>query len=151
MRSRPWGAVAAVFAVDPNPSPVFLAILFLCLFFWEIGGQNVPNDWADIAEDRRFGGQTIPICLGLNISREIILGSILVSLALVGTLFHLVEGSNAPLFGAVAVSAATWLMLPKALNLYFEGAHDQAMGLFNRASLFPSVLFLVALIRIVLN
>ncbi|MBI9084172.1 MAG: UbiA family prenyltransferase [Desulfobacterales bacterium] len=142
------GAVAAVFAVDPNPSPVFLAILFLCLFFWEIGGQNVPNDWADIAEDRRFGGQTIPICLGLDISREIILGSILLSLALVGTLFQLAQGSNAPLFGAVAVSAVTWLMLPKTLKLYFEGGHDQAMGLFNRASYFPPMLFALALVRV---
>jgi 4-hydroxybenzoate polyprenyltransferase len=142
------GAVAAVFAVDPTPSPLFLAILFSCLFFWEIGGQNVPNDWADMPEDRRFGGQTIPVCFGLDIAREIILCSILISLALVGVLFYLIQQPDAPIFGAVAVSVATWLMLPKTLKLYFEGESGQAMALFNRASLFPTLLFLVALGRI---
>ena len=38
------GAIAAVFAVDPHPSFIYVAALFLWLFFWEIGGQNVPND-----------------------------------------------------------------------------------------------------------
>jgi 4-hydroxybenzoate polyprenyltransferase len=38
------GAVAAVFAVTPNPSPVFLTTLFFWIFFWEIGGQNIPAD-----------------------------------------------------------------------------------------------------------
>jgi 4-hydroxybenzoate polyprenyltransferase len=42
------GAIAAVFAVDPAPSAVFLLFLFLVIFFWEIGGQNAPNDWTDI-------------------------------------------------------------------------------------------------------
>ncbi len=41
------GALAAVFAVDPNPSGTYLVVLFLLLFFWEIGGQNISNDWAD--------------------------------------------------------------------------------------------------------
>mgnify|MGYP000096088635 CR=1 FL=1 len=36
---------AAVVAVDPSPSLVFLLFLFLTIFFWEIGGQNAPNDW----------------------------------------------------------------------------------------------------------
>jgi 4-hydroxybenzoate polyprenyltransferase len=46
------GAMAAVFAVDPRPSLPFLVLLFLWLFFWEIGGQNIPADWTDIEEDR---------------------------------------------------------------------------------------------------
>ena len=32
------GGIAAVFAVDPNPSFSYLVVLFLWLFFWEIGG-----------------------------------------------------------------------------------------------------------------
>ena len=52
------GGIAAVYAVDPNPAPLFLAVLFFWLFFWEIGGQNVPNDWADLEEDRRLEAQT---------------------------------------------------------------------------------------------
>lgn len=143
------GAVAAVFAVDPSPSPAFLLVLFLSLFFWEIGGQNVPNDWADIAEDRRFGGQTIPVCFGAEVSREIILASILLALVLLGPLFRLAGGDSFAVFGAVAVGAAAWLMLPQAIDLYFLGENARAMDLFNRASLFPSVLFAIALIRVV--
>ena len=52
------GAIAAIFAVDPSPSTAFVVVLFLWLFFWEIGGQNVPHDWADIEEDRRLDTQT---------------------------------------------------------------------------------------------
>jgi 4-hydroxybenzoate polyprenyltransferase len=48
------GAVAAVFAVDPYPSLLYIIALFLWLFFWEIGGQNIPADWADIEEDRQL-------------------------------------------------------------------------------------------------
>ena len=57
------GAVAAVFAVDPAPSMPFLAVLFLWIFCWEIGGQNIPNDWTDIQEDRCARAQTIPVML----------------------------------------------------------------------------------------
>ena len=48
---KTMGAVAAVFAVDPHPSVSFLILLFLWLFFWEIGGQNIPNDLTDVDED----------------------------------------------------------------------------------------------------
>jgi len=47
--------MAAVVAVDPDPSAAFLIALFLSLFFWEIGGQNIPNDltaWKRIAACR---------------------------------------------------------------------------------------------------
>ena len=60
------GAIAAVFAVDPKPSPLFLFILFLCLFFWEIGGQNIPADWTDIEEDQQLNARTIPVRFGLE-------------------------------------------------------------------------------------
>jgi 4-hydroxybenzoate polyprenyltransferase len=52
------GALAAVFAVDPYPSPLFLAVIFLTLFLWEIGGQNIPNDLTDLKEDRRMQART---------------------------------------------------------------------------------------------
>jgi 4-hydroxybenzoate polyprenyltransferase len=57
------GAVAAVFAVDPYPSLLYILALSLWLFFWEIGGQNIPADWADIEEDRQLQAQTIPVRL----------------------------------------------------------------------------------------
>ena len=45
------GGLAAIFAVDPSPDAALLLLIFFWLFFWEIGGQNVPADWHDIEED----------------------------------------------------------------------------------------------------
>jgi len=58
------GGIAAVFAVDPNPSPLFLILLFGMLFCWELGGQNIPHDWEAIAQDRRLQARTIPVQWG---------------------------------------------------------------------------------------
>ena len=81
------GAMAVVFAVDPNPSPLFLLILFLCFFFWEIGGQNIPADWTDIEEDRQLNARTIPVRFGLERANLIILVSIILALILNVILF----------------------------------------------------------------
>jgi 4-hydroxybenzoate polyprenyltransferase len=58
------GPVAAVFAVDHHPSPYLLLVIFAWVFFWEVGGQNIPADWNDTVEDRRVNAKTIPIHFG---------------------------------------------------------------------------------------
>ena len=88
------GAIAGVFAVDPNPSPLFVSMLFFWLFSWEIGGQNVPNDWADIKEDRRLDARTIPVRLGPERSMVIILGCLIFTVFLATLVFY----SSAPAF-----------------------------------------------------
>ena len=60
------GPIAAVFAVDPKPSPHLLLLLFAWLFFWEIGGQNVASDWNDTEQDRRVAAQTVPLRFGFE-------------------------------------------------------------------------------------
>jgi 4-hydroxybenzoate polyprenyltransferase len=70
------GGIAAVFAVDPHPSSSFLIVLFLWLFFWEIGGQNVPNDWTEMRVDRRIGAKTFPVRFGPERTGIIILACI---------------------------------------------------------------------------
>lgn len=60
------GPVAAVFTVDLHPSPFLLLLIFAWVFFWEIGGQNIPADWNDTAEDRRVNAKTIPIHFGTH-------------------------------------------------------------------------------------
>ena len=70
------GAMAAVFAVDPSPSPWFLGALFSMLFAWEVGGQNIPNDWSDLEDDRRWKAQTIPVVWGKGVAKIIILGAL---------------------------------------------------------------------------
>jgi 4-hydroxybenzoate polyprenyltransferase len=58
------GPVAAVFTVDHHPTPYLLLVIFAWVFFWEIGGQNIPADWNDTVEDRRVNAKTIPIHFG---------------------------------------------------------------------------------------
>ncbi|MFW6081600.1 MAG: UbiA family prenyltransferase, partial [Desulfosalsimonas sp.] len=74
------GAAAALFAVDPDPSFSFMVMVFSCLFFWEIGGQNIPADWTDIEQDRRLKAQTIPVRLGAQRSAALALVCLCISL-----------------------------------------------------------------------
>ena len=74
------GPLAAVFAVNPAPPFVFSSALFLWVFLWEIGGQNIPNDWADIEEDRQFNAHTIPIKLGARRAEVLSLGALVCAL-----------------------------------------------------------------------
>ncbi|HKI49213.1 MAG TPA: UbiA family prenyltransferase, partial [Desulfobacteria bacterium] len=68
------GAIAAVYAVDPQPSFGLLLILFLWLFFWEIGGQNIPNDWEDLERDKHLEAKTVPVRFGPEISSLLVMG-----------------------------------------------------------------------------
>ena len=141
------GAVAAVFAVDRSPSLAFVTVLFLCLFFWEIGGQNIPNDWTDIGPDARFGAKTIPVLLGPQRSALLIIGSILMALLLIVAVFRCSSAPYAAAYPFAAVSAGIFLLLMPALRLWnFQSCQD-AMSLFNKASYYPLMLMIIALVR----
>ena len=142
------GAIAGVFAVDPNPSPVFVSMLFFWFFSWEIGGQNVPNDWADIEEDRRLHAQTIPVRLGPDRANAVILGSLFITLMLSMVVFYV---SPIPFeFPFAVASMATglcFLILPATLLYTAQGA-PYAMALFNMASYYPLVLLVIAVVNL---
>ena len=76
------GGMAAVLAVDPRPSSVFLLLVFLWVFFWEIGGQNIPNDWTDLEEDRRVQAETFPARFGPAWANAVIFSSLLLTIGL---------------------------------------------------------------------
>lgn len=143
------GPLAAVYAVHPTPSPLFLAMLFLWIFTWEIGGQNIPADWTDIEEDRHFRAQTIPVKLGLS-RASIISGSTLVGALFFQLLLFWVSPLPA---GPYALAALTGinaaLLLWPVLGLHQHKERDQAMTLFNRASYYPlATLVLVLMVMI---
>jgi 4-hydroxybenzoate polyprenyltransferase len=142
------GAIAGVFAVDPNPSPLFVSMLFFWLFSWEIGGQNVPNDWADIEEDRYLSVQTIPVRLGPDRANTVILGFLLITLMLSMVVFYV---SPIPFeFPFAVASMATglcFLILPAALLYTTKGAR-YAMALFNMASYYPLALLLIVVVEL---
>jgi 4-hydroxybenzoate polyprenyltransferase len=141
------GAVAAIFAVDPHPSAAFLTMLFLCFFFWEIGGQNIPNDWTDMETDSRSGAKTIPVLLGTHRSSLIVLGSILLALPLNTAMFQLSPVHYPPAYLIAALAAGIYLLLLPALQLWGSRSSQDAMKLFNRGSYYPLFLMGIVLIK----
>jgi len=142
------GAIAAVFAVDPHPSGAYLIILFLLFFFWEIGGQNIPNDWVDCDDDCRIDAKTIPILWGFNVARGITLATIILTLCTSILLFYF-SPANCGLFViTIALIIGTYLLLLPAVNLYKTVKPSDAMALFNKASYYPLALLILIVFRI---
>jgi 4-hydroxybenzoate polyprenyltransferase len=144
------GAMAAVFAVQPHPSPLFLLVLFLWIFFWEIGGQNIPADWSDIMEDRRFGARTIPVHFGPRRA------GVLAVLALLATFFFnvvllLISPLRlwAPLWLAVILVNAYCLLIPM-LTVFYSQRREDVMRLFNKASHYPMATLGVVVVGLLL-
>ena len=139
------GGVAAVFAVSPHPSPGFVLLLFLWLFCWEIGGQNVPADWHDLEEDQRLGAQTIPVRYGPEGAGAIILGALALSVALSALLLLVAPLRFSPLLVGLALAAGGYLLLLPAYRLYRTKDPALAAALFNRASAYPLAMLSLAL------
>ena len=139
------GGLAAVFAVDASPEPGLLLLIFFWLFFWEIGGQNVPADWHDIQEDTSLQARTVPVSLGPKIASIIVLATLCASLALSGVLFQVAPLQLAfPLYLATIFAGIYLLILP-ALRLFQTRDRDEASALFNRSSYYPCILLIIAL------
>lgn len=142
------GAVAAVFAVDANPSFLYVTALFLWLFFWEIGGQNVPADWADIEEDRQLQAQTIPVRFGLKSASIIVLLTLIFSLFLNLVVIYTSHISFQLPYATASLIVGIYLLLPPAIKLLRTKKRTHAVALFNRASYYPVVMLVVVVIKI---
>ena len=137
------GGIAAVFAVDPHPSPPFIALLFFWLFFWEIGGQNIPADWTDIEEDRLLQAKTIPLQLGPRGATWMIISSLISALVLNTALLRLSHLEiKLPLMIAAACAGLYLLLLP-AYGLFKKQEESRAAILFNKASYYPLALLVI--------
>ncbi|UCG05128.1 MAG: UbiA family prenyltransferase [Desulfobacterales bacterium] len=144
------GAIAAVFAVDATPSPMYLSFLFLLLFFWEIGGQNIPNDWGDIEEDRRMNAKTIPVRWGLQRSNLIIMLTIMLTLCMSAMIFYFAGARFEFVSVLLALIVGCYLLLFPAIKLHKTKDRDQAMALFNKASYYPLALLVVVVIQLLI-
>ena len=145
---KTFGAIAAVFAVDPNPSGAYLIILFLLLFFWEIGGQNIPNDWVDIEEDKQFKALTIPVCFGLQASGVIVLATLVLALCLNGVIFYYSQVDFVIIYVIISFAMGCYLLLLPAVKLFQTLKASDAMALFNKASYYPPAMLVIVLIRL---
>jgi 4-hydroxybenzoate polyprenyltransferase len=144
------GGIAALFAVDPHPSSSFLIVLFLWLFFWEIGGQNVPNDWTEMEVDRRIGAKTLPVRFGPERTNMIILGSLIMTIVMNIILFRLASGSFELPFVVASFVAGVYLLIVPAFQLHKTKQPRHALVLFNRASFYPLVLLVLITIKILI-
>ena len=142
------GAVAAVYAVDPTPSGAFVVTLFLMLFFWEIGGQNIPNDWTDVATDRQWGAATIPVRFSPRQCQLLIVGSLLLTVFFCRIAFGLSLKTFEAFYLVMALGVGVGLLIWPAIRLIYLGSADAAMVLFNRASYYPMALLGVVLIKL---
>lgn len=144
------GAVAALYGVDPSPSFLFVTVLFLFLFFWEIGGQNIPNDWTDLDLDGKFKARTIPLTLGLEHASFMILCSSIAALVLNALVFQTSKFQYGMITVLLSFCAGGVLFLYPAIRLHGSQTRENAMALFNTASYYPAALLGVLLIKIVI-
>jgi 4-hydroxybenzoate polyprenyltransferase len=144
------GAIAAVFAVDPEPATAFVITLFLWLFFWEVGGQNIPHDWADIEEDQRLETQTIPVRFGPKKSTTMILISLFLTVLFNCFVYYYSQAVYEILFVFVSAGIGLFLLISPAAQLYKKKDRHHAMALFNKASYYPLVLLIGVLMRLLL-
>ena len=144
------GAIAAVFAVDPDPSFGLLLALFLWLFFWEIGGQNIPNDWEDLEGDKHLQAKTIPVRFGPDLSALFVMGCLLMTLATNVIFLWLTPFGITWSFLSLFLIAGGCLLIYPAFQLYKIKDRSKAINLFNRASYYPPALFVVVAIRCLL-
>jgi 4-hydroxybenzoate polyprenyltransferase len=146
---KPLGAIAAMYAVDPSPSPMLLAAMFLWIFCWEIGGQNIPADWSDIEEDRTFNAKTIPIIFGV-VKAGILLLILLVVSFFLNIFVFLIARVSFHLWAYLTVVAVNcYLLLLPALRLLETHNRADAMFLFNKSSYLPLSTLLITLFSLV--
>ena len=141
------GPIAGVFAVDRDPSFSFLVLLFLWLFFWEIGGQNIPNDWAEIEEDREFQARTMLVSYGATIASAIILGTLVLAVGVNLWLLGVSTPAPALLYLTVSLVIGLVLLLLPAYRLYKTRERRDALSLFGKASYYPLACLILVSIR----
>jgi len=145
------GPIAGVFAVDRDPSLQFLVLLFLWLFFWEIGGQNIPNDWAEIEEDSQLQARTMLVRYGAAKASAIILGTLGFAVGLNLLLLGVAMPHLAlPYLAASFVIGFVLLLLP-AYRLYKTRERKDALNLFKKASYYPLACLILVTIRMAIG
>jgi 4-hydroxybenzoate polyprenyltransferase len=139
------GPMAAVLMVDPSPELLRLLPLFGWVFLWEVGGQNVPADWNDTAEDRRLDAKTIPLQLGFRTAGLVSLTALSLSVLISLILSQISPADLGWLYWSGALTAGFFLLLRPAWRLYQD--HDDgrlAARLFDRASWYPLAMLAAA-------
>lgn len=136
------GGLAGVYAVASSPPMGFVAVLFLWLAAWEVGGQNIPNDIVDMDSDKRVSARTTLTVKGVRESTFRVVAAASMA-ALGGIAIYWPAGTGLGWIYPAGAAALGWkLLLEPARELYYNPCPATAAALFNRASYMP-VAFLV--------
>ncbi|MEW6348964.1 MAG: UbiA family prenyltransferase [Thermodesulfobacteriota bacterium] len=144
------GGLAGVYAVDPSPSLGFVALLFLWLAVWEIGGQNIANDIVDMQEDQLVRARTVATIKGISESTFFLLAA--VSMAVFGGIaIYWFAGEGVGRIYPIGAAVLGWMLLMKpAHEIYRAPGPETAAALFNRASYMPICYLVLVLVSIYL-
>ena len=131
------GPIAALFVVNPDQALNVLPVVLAWVFFWEIGGQNIPADWNDTVEDKRVNAKTIPLQLGTQKAGAIVLLSLGLTV-IISLMLPLVSSlSLGWTYLLASAIAGFFLLLRPGYRLYQRQEGRLAAELFNRASYYP--------------
>ncbi len=132
------GTLAGWAAVSVDLRAAEIAVLFVWMFAWEIGGRNIVNDFADVEEDVRLGIRSVAVVHGPEFASRLtfffLLATAASSLAL-QPLAHL--GLS---YLAFATVLGGYLLILPGLRLWRHPEPENAMALFNRASFYPPLM-----------
>ncbi|MFH1090888.1 MAG: UbiA family prenyltransferase [Pseudomonadota bacterium] len=137
------GAMAAVFAVSPEPPVPFLAALFFWIFFWEIGGQNIPADWHDIEEDKVLHARTVPLLFGPRKAGFWVSSALATSVILSLIVLWSAPGRPSLFYFGLILVLGLYLLIWPAFRLLGDPSRTRTGALFSRATYYPPAVFLV--------
>ena len=146
------GPIAAIYVVDKNPSLELVLLILAWVFMWEIGGQNVPADWNDTAEDKRVHAKTIPLQLGTQTAGLIVL--LTLGLTVIISLFlPLASPLNLGwLYRLATALAGAFLLLKPGWDLYRQQTEGRmAAKLFDSASYYPMAQLVIITLFVLLG
>jgi 4-hydroxybenzoate polyprenyltransferase len=131
------GAAVGWFTVSTAVDAPRLGLLLVWMTAWEIGGRNIPNDLADLDEDRHLGVRTLPVVHGPRTAAAVACGFLLLAGAASCALAWVALRSfgTVGLAGTLLVAAVT--SVGPALALLRRPRPPVALAVFNRASLQP--------------
>ena len=132
------GALAGWTAVTGEIRALEMAVLFVWMAAWEIGGRNLVNDFADVEEDERLGIKSVAAVYGPRLSSLLTL--VFVVLAAASALaLHALARLGSPYLAFAAIGGVYLLIWP-GLKLWQRPSPEQAMAVFNRASFYPPLM-----------
>jgi 4-hydroxybenzoate polyprenyltransferase len=121
------------------------------VFFWEIGGQNVPSDWNDTVEDKRVDAKTIPLQLGKRKAGFIILLALGLTVTLSLFLPRVSPLSLGQTFILASAAAGVILLLKPAYELFTQKEGRLAAKLFDNASYYPLAQLMIISVFVFFN